>query len=77
MSATELRSLSGQRSRRKPIDWSTYAFVLPAVLLLALIRGYPIIKLVLMSFQETDVLRDDAQWVGWRNYADIMDDPVI
>ena len=62
---------------RRKIDWSAYGFVAPAVLILALVHGYPILRLVLLSVQDTDVLNNRFVWNGLANYRTLFVDPVF
>src|SRR5258706_15219117 len=59
------------------IDWSAYAFIAPAVIILALANAYPIVRLVTLSFQETDVLRNESSWVGLSNFSALLHDSVF
>jgi len=50
-----------------------HAFLIGAVLCFAVFSWYPMIRGVVMSFQRTR--RGETTWVGWDNYARILDDP--
>ncbi len=56
------------------IDWTAYGFVAPALLILALAHAYPILKLCVLSVQETDVLRGTAHWCGLANFSGLLAD---
>ena len=50
-------------------------FIVPAAILVALLFGYPIVKNLLMSFQEYTLatfFTGEAPWVGFENYAFIF-----
>ncbi len=49
------------------VDLWAYGFVAPAVLILAVGHIYPILWLILLSGQETDVLRNTHAWTGLAN----------
>nr|WP_240134009.1 sugar ABC transporter permease [Actinotalea caeni] len=56
------------------------AFLVPALLYLLLFFGYPVVKNVVMAFQEyttATFYTGEAPWVGWANYAAVIDDPVF
>lgn len=65
------------RIQTQRIDWSAYGFVAPAVLILAAVHLYPILWLILLSGQETDVLRNTHAWVGLANYRTLVEDPIF
>ena len=52
-------------------------FVAPAVLILAVGHIYPILWLILLSGQETDVLRNTHEWTGLANGKTLFDDPIF
>jgi multiple sugar transport system permease protein len=55
-------------------------FVVPAGVLVALLFGYPIVKNVLMSFQDYSLrtfFTGEAPWVAGRNYATVTADHVF
>jgi multiple sugar transport system permease protein len=60
------------RRREKTIQWM---FLAPAVLYVALFFGYPVVKNVMMGFQEYTTktfFTGEAPWVGWANYATVV-----
>jgi len=59
------------------VDWSAYGFVAPAVLILAVVHIYPILWLIVLSGQETDVLRNTHEWAGLTNYKTLFEDPIF
>ncbi|MFG3705820.1 carbohydrate ABC transporter permease [Micromonospora sp. NPDC047670] len=50
-----------------------HAFLIGAVLCFVVFSWYPMIRGIVMSFQRTR--RGETVWVGWDNYARIIDDP--
>jgi multiple sugar transport system permease protein len=62
----------GYRRRERIYQW---LFLLPAVAYLALFFGYPVVKNVLMSFQDystSTFYTGEAPWVGFANYASVL-----
>lgn len=49
-------------------SWSDMACALPAVLLLAVLTYYPLVKLVQISFTNWNLLKLDWDYVGWKNW---------
>ncbi|MGX7826727.1 carbohydrate ABC transporter permease [Actinokineospora sp. 24-640] len=65
------------RTRRKITDSLTaYGFLCAALVCFALFSWYPIGRGVLLSFQQVDFV-NSAQWVGWDNFALLLDDPLF
>jgi len=58
------------------IDLRLYLYVLPALLLYAVLMLYPLAKVFLLSFQEYSLLGAN-QWVGLTNYSRVLSDPVF
>jgi N,N'-diacetylchitobiose transport system permease protein len=65
------------RSRRlRPL--APYALLAPALLVLAAILGFPLYRLVSLSFQQyglKELFAGRGTWIGLRNYRDILSDP--
>jgi len=61
------------RSRRLKDNLTGYAFLIGAVLCFALFAWYPMVLGIIMSFQRTR--RGVTTWVGWDNYARVLNDP--
>ena len=56
------------------------AFIVPAAVYLALFFGYPVVKNVLMGFQEYTTktfYTGEAPWVGFQNYAHVFGDAIF
>ncbi|MGH1565019.1 carbohydrate ABC transporter permease [Mumia sp. DW29H23] len=62
--------------RRRP---APYLLLVPALATLALGLGYPLVRQVVMSFQEFGLAQQfgtaDPGWIGFDNYADVLTDP--
>ncbi len=73
---------SGQRRTRRKVvlavrrNFSSYLFLLPALLVFALFVWYPIVLGFIMSFQNVDMITP-AIWVGWANYRHVFSDPLF
>ena len=68
----------GRRARRRrPAGALPYGLLVPSVLLLLGLLGYPLIVLVRTSFQQLDLrqlIRRQTVWVGFDNYRTILTD---
>ena len=65
------------RSRRSPLP---YGFLLPTVVALTLALGYPLIRQVVLSFQEFGLAQQFGQppeWVGLANYRELFTDAYL
>ena len=65
------------RQRRRAVGTLPYGLVLPSVLLLAGLLGYPMFVLVKTSFQTLDLrqlIRRETVWTGLDNYRTILTD---
>lgn len=58
---------------RSPL--TPYLYVLPLVLLLAFVFGYPLVKIVEFSFKMVRGI--DGPWIGWRNYQLVLTQPLF
>lgn len=54
---------------------SRLLFLLPLLLIFALFSWYPIVRLVLMSFQQTNEVI--TTWVGFQNFKEVWNDPLF
>ncbi|WP_261834895.1 carbohydrate ABC transporter permease [Vibrio ishigakensis] len=57
---------------KKPIQWSPWLFLLPAMLVFVVYVIYPIFQSVWLSFYEWDGLGEKT-WVGLENYRELFD----
>jgi multiple sugar transport system permease protein len=79
---TRVPSLVRGRPRRTPLTWvrhgglSTLLFLLPLLLIFGAFSWYPIVRLVLMAFQHTNLVQP-ATWVGFQNFSEVVDDPLF
>ena len=65
---------------RRREELGRWAFLLPALIFMALFFGYPIVKNVTMSFQEyttSTFYTGRAPWVGLGNYASVLSSSVF
>jgi len=53
--------------------WTAYLFILPAIAYLLLIAFLPTAQAVYFSFTNYDFI-STAQWIGWRNYSELLRD---
>jgi N,N'-diacetylchitobiose transport system permease protein len=63
------------RKRRRPL--LPYGLLLPAVVVLGLVLGYPLVRLLLISVQDYGLralFTGTAGWAGWDNYAAVLGD---
>ncbi|MGC3862617.1 carbohydrate ABC transporter permease [Micromonospora chersina] len=63
----------GGLGRKVRDNLTGHAFLIGAVLCFAVFSWYPMVRGIVMSFQRTR--RGETTWVGWDNYARIIDDP--
>ena len=55
--------------------WSSYAFVLPAVVFMLLLIGYPLVYNVILSFQNVNLATltsGDREFAGLANYKQLF-----
>ena len=51
-------------------------FLLPLLIVFGAFSWYPIVRLVLMSFQHTNLVQP-ATWVGFQNFSEVIHDPLF
>ncbi len=76
--AAEARSLPSRRRRRFP--WAAYALILPVLVTVGFVLGYPIENLVRLSFQRYglfELIRRQGHWIGLDNYRSVLHDTVF
>jgi N,N'-diacetylchitobiose transport system permease protein len=76
--AAETRSLPSRRRRR--FSWAPYGLIAPVVVAIGLILGYPIYKLVRLSFEQYglfELVRRKGHWIGLDNYRSVLHDSVF
>ena len=79
---TRASSAARGRFRRTPLTWirrgglSTLLFLFPMLLVFGAFSWYPIVRLVLMAFQHTNLVQP-ATWVGFQNFSEVVHDPLF
>jgi N,N'-diacetylchitobiose transport system permease protein len=76
--AAETRSLPSRRRRRFP--WAPYGLIAPVVVVVGLVLGYPIYKLIRLSFQKYglfELIQHKGHSVGLANYGSVLHDSVF
>ncbi|HEX3787690.1 MAG TPA: sugar ABC transporter permease [Pseudonocardiaceae bacterium] len=75
-------SVAGRRGNRRPARsrWQVLPYLLlaPAVLAILVLLGYPIVSVVLTSFQKLDLaqlIQHQTVWTGFANYQAVLSDP--
>jgi N,N'-diacetylchitobiose transport system permease protein len=71
------RRSGAPRSRRTP---APYGLLLPALVVLAVALGYPLVRQVVLSFQEFGLAQQfgrPPEFVGLQNYRDLVGDPYL
>ncbi|TYP83661.1 carbohydrate ABC transporter permease [Blastococcus xanthinilyticus] len=68
--------------RRRPIRarLGPYLLLVPALIPIAVGLGYPLVRQFVLSFQEYGLAQQfgqPAEWVGLRNYAELLSDPYV
>jgi multiple sugar transport system permease protein len=53
-----------------------YAFMAGGIACFALFSWYPLVRGVLLSFQQVNFVTD-PEWVGWDNFGNLFDDPLF
>src|SRR5271157_5006228 len=73
---------SGVRKRRVALTWvsrdglSTLAFLLPLLVIFGMFSWFPILRSVVMSVQETNLVTTPT-FVGLDNFANVLADPLF
>lgn len=79
--STTLRPRRRPRTVRSVLRASTpYVLILPAIVLITAILGYPLYKLVTLSFQQyglPELIQKKGVWIGFDNYASVLRDDVF
>ena len=73
--------------RRRPLTWqralratAPYWLLMPVLIAIVAILGYPLYKLLVLSFQEyglAQLIQHKGAWVGTANYASVLHDPIF
>jgi N,N'-diacetylchitobiose transport system permease protein len=66
------------RARRRRISFTPYGLALPTLVVLSALLAYPIIKMIILSFQKMTQRNlfqgTDPAWVGFANYTQVLRD---
>jgi multiple sugar transport system permease protein len=71
-----------RRVRLSPVGWvrggglTALVFALPMLVIFTAFSWYPIVRLVVLSFQHTNLI-DPATWAGLDNFREVIDDPLF
>ena len=68
------------QGKRKPGRWVPHALLLPAAAVLALVLGYPLVRLIVISGQNYGLralFTGHAAWLGFANYTAVLTDPEL
>jgi N,N'-diacetylchitobiose transport system permease protein len=78
---------TAHRSRRRPPNLRRvlrgsvpYLLILPVVVVITAILGYPLYKLVTLSFQQyglAELIQRKGVWIGFDNYASVLQDEIF
>jgi N,N'-diacetylchitobiose transport system permease protein len=66
--------------RRRRFPWAAYGLISPVIVAIGLILGYPIYKLVRLSFEKYglfELVRRKGHWIGLDNYDSVLHDSVF
>ena len=70
-----------EQGRRRPRRWlGPHLLLVPALVPIAVGLGYPLARQFVLSFQEYGLAQQfgrPAEWVGLRNYAELLSDPYV
>ena len=69
-------SRAGRSARRRGSAFSTLVFALPMLVVFGLFSWYPIVRAVVMSVQETNLVTA-PEWVGVANFRHVFADPLL
>lgn len=65
--------LTSQSAVKRKFSWTPYLFILPHLILFGTFIGWPFINGLLISFQQYDILRPEAnKFIGLNNYANFF-----
>jgi N,N'-diacetylchitobiose transport system permease protein len=68
-----------RRTRRRRQESTPYVLALPTLLVLGALLGYPLVKMVMLSFQNLTLRAlfsgEPPPWVGFDNYTSALKDP--
>lgn len=69
------------KARRRRRELTPYVLALPVLIVLGTLLGYPVVKMVMLSFQQL-TLRElfsgtQPPWVGFDNYIEVLTNPLF
>jgi len=68
----------GRSPSRRTRAATPYILILPALILLVSLLGYPIYRMIVLSFQKFELRQliggKAAEWIGLDNYSKLLDD---
>jgi multiple sugar transport system permease protein len=67
---------AGRLGRKVLDNLTAYGFLCAALVVFALFSWYPIVRGVLLSFQQVNFITDPV-WVGWQNFETLFADPLF
>jgi N,N'-diacetylchitobiose transport system permease protein len=76
--APEPPPATGVKRRARAGGLTPYALLVPALIVLAAITGWPLVQLLIMSFQKfgrEQIFGAPPEFVGFGNYAEVLADP--
>jgi multiple sugar transport system permease protein len=74
--STRAQRTAVRRTRLRSGGLSTLVFLLPLLVVFGLFSWYPIVRAVVMSFQETKLVTPST-FVGLQNFRDALNDPLL
>lgn len=79
--AASPRAARSRKTRSLPArmlhHWADYMYVLPALAVMVLVIGYPIVYTIWLSFHDTPIRTGEHIWYGVDNYKDILTNPKL
>ncbi len=79
LTVTPSTAAPSRRKRRllanMAFHWADYVYVLPAIAVMVLVIGYPIVYTIWLSFHATPIRSGPRDWTGIANYHQILNDP--
>ena len=66
-----------RRAAVDPVAVAPFVLIAPSLLLAAFIIGYPMIDLVTLATHQVNRFGQLRNFIGWRNFADVLADPLF
>lgn len=64
-----------KRNRKLSAQISSFGFVFPAILVVALLLLYPVLSSIFYSFTSKNLIKPNYKFVGIKNYTKVLSDP--